>query len=274
MTTPVCLLAALVAMALYSAASVAQAAATRRITGPRVMAHPLYVAGMAADGLAWAASLVAMTRLPLVVVQPVLAGSVAGAVLLAVPVLGVRLSRRDVVGVVVTTAGLVLVSLASGPESTADVPRWFAAAMGVGVLVCAAGTAWWYSHGRPFAIAAVAGLSFAGAALAGRAVAGDADVSSWSGVVALLTSVTAWSVLAFGVLGTVAYARALERGGLGLATAIMWVVEAVLPAAVGVAVLGDTVRAGWQAGAVVGMALAVAGCVVLAMSPAQEALAA
>lgn len=78
-----------------------------------------------------------------------------------------------------------------------------------------------------------------------------------------------WLVVAYGVIGAVMYARSLERGPIGPATAALWVVEVVVPGLLGVAVLGDTVRPGWDLAALLGVALAVGACVVLAHSPAQ-----
>ena len=50
----------------------------------------------------------------------------------------------------------------------------------------------------------------------------------------------------------------------------MWVVEVVVPGALGVALLGDSVRPGWAPAAVAGIALAVLGCLRLSRSAAHE----
>ena len=62
----------------------------------------------------------------------------------------------------------------------------------------------------------------------------------------VLESPLAWSVAIAGVLGTLFYARALERGSFGSSTAVMWVVESLVPGIVGIEVLGDQVRDGWR----------------------------
>jgi len=68
-----------------------------------------------------------------------------------------------------------------------------------------------------------------------------------------------------------AYLRALERGPAGGVAALSSVVEVLVPGVVGVAVLGDTVRAGWAVPVALAVVAAVAGCVVLARSPASVA---
>ncbi|WP_218780035.1 hypothetical protein, partial [Cellulomonas iranensis] len=79
------------------------------------------------------------------------------------------------------------------------------------------------------------------------------------------------AIVACGAVGVLAYLRALERGSAGSMAAVLSVTEVVVPGAVGVAVLGDTVRAGWAVPVVSALVLAIAACVVLATSPASVA---
>lgn len=267
MTTAI--LAALGATLLYGLASVAQGFAARRTTGPAVVRHPAYLAGIAADVGAWALSLVAMTQLPLFVVQSMLAASLGVAVLVAWPVLKLTLRRQDWAGVAVATAGVALVSACAGAESSVAPPGWFTPALGACLAVVAVVGCLGYRRARGVLFAALAGLAFSLAALAGRAVMGAGDVG-WH----VLESPLAWSVAIAGVLGTLFYARALERGSFGSATAVMWVVESLVPGIVGIEVLGDQVRDGRGPAAVAGVLLSLAGCVTLALSPTQKKLAA
>ena len=77
-------------------------------------------------------------------------------------------------------------------------------------------------------------------------------------------------VIVFGVVGLVAYSRALERASLARVTAILLVTEVTVPGLAGIVLLGDSVRPGWWAAMSAGLVLAVAGVVVLAGSPAQQ----
>ena len=95
-----------------------------------------------------------------------------------------------------------------------------------------------------------------------------------SGAVDLLETVKqplVWAIVGFGVLTAVTYARSLERAAVGPATAVVSVVDVIIPAAIGLAVLGDAVRVGWVPAAAVATVLALAAAVVLAMSPATKA---
>ncbi len=110
------LLAALGAAVAYAVGTVLQARGTRRAAGLRALRQPLVLLGLACDGLGLLLALVAYGRLPLFVVQGVVASSVVGVVLLAVPVLGARLRRSDAAGVGVAVVGLALLAASAAEQ--------------------------------------------------------------------------------------------------------------------------------------------------------------
>lgn len=256
------LLAALVGTFGYGAGSVLQSVGASRARGVSVVRQPAYVAGLACDAVAWLASLVALRQLPLFTVQALLAGSLAVTVLLARVVLRAPLQRRDAAAAGVITAALVVLAASAGTLSAVRPPRHFAGVMLVGLGLLAVATVIAVRRGRPVELAVLAGCAFSGAALSARAAHGTGDWAS------LLREPLVAAALAYGLVGMVAYTAALEHGQVGPATAILWVVEVVLPAVVGVWVLGDTVRGGWDVPAAGALLLAVAACVVLATSTA------
>ncbi|WP_193314916.1 hypothetical protein [Georgenia thermotolerans] len=263
------LLAALVGTVGYGAGSVLQAAATSRASGPAALRHPLYLAGLGCDLVAWLASLVALRHLPLFAVQALLAGSLVVTAVLGRVFLDARLRRRDVAAIGVVTVALVAVAASAGEQAAHRPPSPFTAAVLGGLALCALALLALYPRGRSAALAVVAGAAFSGAALSARVVrVPAAGTPATRVVVDLLTDPLLWVIPVFGLLGLLAYARSLERGAVGPATAVMWTVEVVVPAVVGVALLGDGVRPGWAGVAVAAVLPAVAGCAVLALGPA------
>ena len=257
--------AAIAGTLLYGVASVAQSYAAQRASGAAVLRHPVYLVGLGCDLLAWLASLVALWSLPLFAVQSLLAGSLAVTVVLAALVLHVPVGPAGRVATAVVVVGLVLVSWSAGAESTRAAPGWFGGLLAALLAVVVAGGLALYGRGGSIALAAVAALGFSGAAMAARALA-----SSSLSLTGLLADPVAWMIVAFGVIGAVLYARSLERGEVGPATATLWVIEVLVPGGLGVAVLGDTVRPGTLVPAAVGVALAITGTVVLARGGAGE----
>lgn len=257
------LLAAVAGMLAYGLATVLQAAGAKRAHGIAVLAQPLYLVGTGLDATAWLASVVALQQLPLFAVQAVLAGSLGVTVVLARAFLGAALRRRDIAAIAAVVATLVVVAGAAGLQTPEPPPRWFTAAALPALGVVAAVTVALYRRGRPVPMAVLAGIAFSGAALCARALH---ITGPWQ---QLLHDPAAWAALGFGVVGAVALSRALESGHVGLVVSLLWVIEVLLSGGVGVLALGDGVRAGWAVPAAAAVAVAVAGCIVLATSTAQ-----
>ena len=66
------------------------------------------------------------------------------------------------------------------------------------------------------------------------------------------------------VLGTVLFALALQRGRVTVVAAVTFTTNTVLPALVGIFVLGDQVRSGYAAVATAGFLISVSGAIALA----------
>lgn len=169
-----------------------------------------------------------------------------------------RLGLADWAAVAAIVAGLVLVSLGSGDPGAGRSSPLFAAALGVGVLALAAvgfgGRA--TSAGL---LGTVAGLGYAGSAIAVRGVALPLDLS----VLAAALAVPAYGLLAFWL-----YSLALNRSAVASSSAPLVVGQTLVPALVGLWALDDSIRDGWVAAVVLGMAFAVTGAVLLSRTTA------
>jgi drug/metabolite transporter (DMT)-like permease len=261
----VALAAALGAAVGYGISTVLQAVGTRRARGLAVARQPLVVAGLVMDGAAWLLSLAALDRLPLFVVQTTLASSLVVVVLLAARVLDARLRPRDTAAVGAVVAALVILAAGAGDQPASPPPPGFTPAVLVAGGVLALGVVAAYRAGPPALLAGLGGLGYSGAAVAAR------GSHASGGLLDAVLQPSAAAVVVCGVVGTVAYLRALERGTVGAVAAVEAVVEVVVPGVVGVALLGDTVRAGWSVPVLAAAVVAGVGCVVLATSPANAA---
>jgi hypothetical protein len=260
------LLFALGAAVLNSVAGLLQSDATHRVHGHRrLIAQPRYLAGLAVDGLGWACTVMALRHLPVFAVQAVQGGSIALTAVLARMVYGSALRTVDRVAIVACVVGLGLAAGGAGagppPSVSATTDAVLCAAM---VLLAAAAVGLWRRR-RAWPLAVVAGLAFGATSVAVRAVhLRDGDP------VELLTQPGPYVVVGFWAVGMSSYSRALALGNLAQVTAVFLVTEVVVPGLVGIALLGDSVRAGWWGPMVVGLLLAVGGVAVLAGSPAHR----
>lgn len=228
------LTAALAASIGYGTASVLEAVAARRAGGARVYTHPLYLAGIALDLLAWLCSLLALQHLTLFTVQALLAGSLVVTMLLARWVFASALGRTQLAAMGLLVAGLAL-------------------------LVLAAALAVLYRRRAPLPTAVLAGLAASGAALGARGLVLE------GGLPQLLREPMLWLVLGFGVAAMAGYTRALEFGEVGPVTAVFTVIEVVVPGIAGMLLLGDAARPGWEAAKYGAIALSLGSCLWLTL---------
>ena len=270
------LLGAFAAALCYGTASVLQSVASRRVAGsaeldPRLLLRLAgqlpYVAGFLLDLLGFAASVLALHTLPLFVVQAAVAASVGVTALVAAWFLGVRL-RRVVVGALVGVgAGLSLLALGARPAPAVPVSyvgRWLVFAGAVLVLVVGVVSARLRGPFGVAALAAGAGLAFGGVGVAARIL--ELPRPLWR----VFTEPEAYALVGYGVLGLLLFATALQRGAVTTVSAVMFVVETVVPAVVGLWWLGDSARPGYAGVAAAGFALTVVGAVELARHSAAD----
>lgn len=275
------LLAAVAASLGYGVASVLQAAGAARVQPAgdgiaTVLRSPLYLLGLLADLVAWLLSVVALRRVPLFVVQPILAASLAVTVLLARRVLGTAMRPREVAAVVgvVVASGVLASSAGLGRVRPPGTVAIVVVCVAVVAVAGACAAAW--RSGHSVVLALLAGTAYGLGAIGARVLRPappGVPLLSGAGIAYLAAQPMVWVVVVGNVVGTLVYARSLQRGAVGPAAASLWVAEVVVPGAVGVLALGDTVRAGWAAPAAVGVAVVIASVLVLAWAPATAATA-
>lgn len=188
---------------------------------------------------------VAIYLLPLYLAQTTVAVSLP-VTALAAGLLEGRLPLRTWSAVGLLTLGLVLVAAGAGSAGEVLTSGFFTASLLTGVLGLA--TATWLLRRRGGAVLGLlAGLGYAGTAVAVR------GVETPVGPAVLLATA------AVPVLGTIAfwvYSLGMRRAVIAAATGPMIGVQTLLPAVLGIAFLGDTVRAGWWPVLLVGLTLA------------------
>lgn len=230
----------------------------------RLLRSAPYVTGLTLDAIGFGLSFAALHSLPLFTVQAIVASSLAVTALLAVAVLGVRPSLFEWGALLCVTAGLTLLALAArdhAPTRLGDVDRWLlvisVAVVGTLAFLAArrrqepgAGDAW--------ALGALAGLMYGAAGIGARIL--RTPSTPWR----IVLDPALYAMALAGVLGLLLYAMAVQRGRVTVATAAVVVAETLVPAAVGITLLGDRPAPGRTALAAVGFALTVGAAVALA----------
>jgi drug/metabolite transporter (DMT)-like permease len=264
------LLTAFAAALCYGVGSVLQAAAARRtdrVEGldPRLLGRLLrswqYVVGLGLDLAGFVLSLVAVRSLPLFVVQAVVASFLAITAVLGAAFLEMPLDRRDRVALGVVVLGLVLVAASAAEDRSVDVSgaeRWGVLVVALLLALAAVPAARLSGARSAAALGTVAGLGYGATAVAARMLPEHLSVGG------VLRSPATWALVVAGIVAMLSYSIALQRGTVTQATAPVVVAETIVPALVGLTLLGDQARPGWGWVGAVGFVLAVAGAVGLA----------
>jgi drug/metabolite transporter (DMT)-like permease len=200
-------------------------------------------------------------RLPLFAVQAIAASSIGVVVVLSSMRSRTRPATRQLVVLGVLAVGLVALAATASPDRPTAAPAWFAVAAWIGVVLIAGSgvvVARTVTGDRAGAVlGGLSGLAFGGAALCARAVEAHRQLS------AIVRDPLSWALLVFGALGIALYAAALQRGSVTIATACQYALETLVPAVIGLAVLGDRARPGWAGVAVIGFALTLGAAILL-----------
>jgi drug/metabolite transporter (DMT)-like permease len=262
------LLAALAASVCYGVATVLQAVSARAAphtadVDPRLLLRLSrqmpFVAGMALDVIGFGLQFLALRLVPVFLVQAAMSANPAVTALLAVPVLRVRLGRRDWTAMAMVCVGLALLALSAGPEGHRE-PHGAArlilpaCVLVLGVAGFAAGRL--PDPARSAVLGAVAGLGFGVVALAARMLPGFAPGR-------LISEPATYALVGGGVTAFLFFATGLQRGAVTVTTAAVVVGETTVPAAVGVIWLGDQVRRGFVPVGLTGFLLALTGALLL-----------
>src|SRR6476620_759427 len=191
-------LGAIVACFGYGVASVLQSVAAKRgaevagLTGLAMIVKQVpYLLGLAMDGLAFGGNVLALRRLPLFLVQSIVAASVGVTAVIA-SLRGAHLSRKDWLSLAVLGVGLVFLSVTAVPGTAARISLdrdWLILLLAI--VPATVGFIGFRMKGRPSSIVmcCAAGLGFTGVAVGSRGIGAD-DVS-WS----LLLNPLLWAML-------------------------------------------------------------------------------
>lgn len=227
----------------------------------RLAAQRAFLASMAISAVGFVLAAVALRRMPLFAAQAVFASSIGFAAVIAAAVHGERIDRtiRACLGCIV--GGLVLLALASedqGPPATTL--RWrYGLLVGLAVLLIVTSAVARREGRSGFDVGLLGACSgaFYGIVALGVRTAPTLELG------ALVTEPAAWAVLVGAIAGIVTFATALQRGSIAVAGGASALAESLLPTMVGVLLLGERARPGWELVAALGVVLSLGGALAL-----------
>ncbi len=219
-----------------------------------------YLAGLGLDAVSFVLTLLALRTTPLFVVQAIVAAAIALIAASSIPLHDRRLTPAEWTAVAAVCLGVSLLVVAESPReatSLSPVGLWSLLAAPVAVAVIAA-LAVRSGTGAAFP-GLLAGLMFGDSAVAARVVTRATEFPG-----GVLRSPVPFALLLAGIMGTLLYASALQRGSVTAASAMSIVGQTLGPAITGWFLLGDSIRTGLLWAALTGFILTVGAALTLA----------
>jgi hypothetical protein len=219
-----------------------------------------YFLGLGVNLLGFAFASAALHRLPLFLVQSMLAFSV-GVTAMISAFMGARLRAPGWAALGVGATGLVLLGLSAEPGPAQVLPpqwRWILVATAVPVAAIAV---YARRHNHVWVTVALAfgsGVAYSVVGISARTL--HLPDALWR----LVLEPAAWAIVLNGLTAAVLFAMALQKGGPTGVTAVMFTTNTALSSFVGLVYLGDHVRDGYVPAATTGFVLAIAGAIAVA----------
>lgn len=207
--------------------------------------RPLWLGAVALGAAGWPLQLVALSLAPLTLVQPTLALGLLLLLALGVVVLGERVGRREVAGVLLIVGGVAGIAAAS-PQRSTHHSGAEALVAALGLLGAVALTPYLFRRTRGFALVLSAGAGDAFAAFAAKLVVDELAHERWLGALGFAVA----AGLAVGV-GLLSEMTALQQSPATRVGPVVLVLQIAVPVLLAPLVGGER----WGAG---GPALAVA----------------
>lgn len=220
-----------------------------------------YIGGITLDILGWLFTLYAVHYLPLFLVEAVIAANIAVTALIEKFFRHQIIRFRSYLAISIIILGLVLVAVASSPEKAKPISNILRLLIiltpipiGIGGYILAQSKSYRSSIG----LAILGGLAFGGTSVVGRIF--NFSHPLWHTIYSPLVL----ALVACGGLGILLFSTALQRAQATIMNATMTASQTLIPAAVGIAFLGDDAHKGMWYLVVLGGTLTLGGVAFLA----------
>jgi drug/metabolite transporter (DMT)-like permease len=230
---------------------------------PKLITNLAYMSGIALNLIGWLLTLLAVGILPLFLVQSIVASNIVIAAILDQQLLKDRIPRYGYRLIVVILIGLCILSLTAAPVTKA--PQLSLAitlfsligliAIGfIGVLLIKLK----HNHYTPLGLAILAGTSFGALSIIGRLLVVNLSILD------IIINPLAWMMLLYSLVGVTSLTFALKHASVTKVNSVSVAMQTVVPAVIGITLLGDTVKDGFMVVTVVTLIITLVASITLA----------
>ncbi len=228
----------------------------------RLLRNWRYNLAVVLDAAGWVLTYIAVQHLPLFFVESIIATNLVITAFLERIVLHTPLKKVTYGGTALILSGLAVMALAASPGSARHVSlaaQWWLAVVPLGVGLLAAGAGRFKGGVATIGVALLSGIAFGETSVISRTF--PLPHPLWHAAL----NPAPYGLLASGFVGVLLFSTALQRAHATVVNACMTAAETFVPTLIGFILLGDTVRSGRWYDVSLGLALAIAGTVSLAV---------
>ena len=219
-----------------------------------------YIIGVVLDIIAWLLSLVAVHRLPLFVVQPIIACSVIVTILIEMIILKSKPTLKLILSLGLMFVGLGLLTAIASPERPTKISTltefWLVITPLILTLLGIIFTKYLAKYST-FVLASITGLSFGAIAVVGRALHFGKNYLSVFG------SPLIWSIFIYSVVGMIFFTIALKKARASYVNTIVIAFETIFPILFGIIFFHDHPKNNLWLIAVIGFVLTTVGTILI-----------
>jgi len=221
-----------------------------------------YIVGLVLDFFSWLLALYAVQRLPLFVVQPIIACSVIFTVLIEHYLFKKRLSLKFGLYLITIVLGLIMIALVAEPEKAIFIQhslRWVIILSPILLTIIGLYFAKIQKQYAAFFLAGITGLAFGGIAIAGRALVFHHNLIN------LFFHPLIWAIIGYGLLGILFLTIALQRASASAINATVIVCETIIPIIFGLVFFGDHPKHHLWYVVILGIILTISGTILITL---------
>lgn len=222
-----------------------------------------YLLGTALDIVAGMLILVAVHSLPLFLVSSIIASSIAITFIIERVLTGRKAQGRLYGAVGLVLIGLITIASAASPETAKPIGssvRWSIVLAPLFIALIGMFCSRLEGKRGTISIAILSGVAFGGSSISGRALSFSSPV--WH----TLTNPLLYSFVIYGTLGLLLFSIGLQRSTATKQNTLMTASQTLVPAIVGIAFFGDSVRHGLWWLAFIGVTTTLIGVITIGLS--------
>jgi drug/metabolite transporter (DMT)-like permease len=219
-----------------------------------------YIVGLILEFFGWILTLFAVHYLPLFVAQPIFACAVVVSVFAEFFILHRTIKRPVAMAIGLIIVGLLVISITASSQKAYVINPTFKIAIllvPLALAVISAVVVKFNSKLANFGLGALSGIAFGGTSITGRMLRFYHPF--WH----LLISPTFWSLLGYGIIGLLTFTLALQRHRASIVFAANITLNNIFPILIGIFFLGDAPRNNNWLAVGLGIALVLAGAIVI-----------